>query len=65
MHKFSDFDYKNARNDWNPAEITFIPQISREILIFITVHEMPCIVIPRLLILLLLLLLLLLTDFCV
>src|SRR4029434_6421375 len=34
MRKFSDFDYKNARNDWNHAEITFIAQISREILIY-------------------------------
>ena len=29
MRKFSDFDYKNARNDWNHAEMTFIAQISR------------------------------------
>ena len=35
MRKFSDFDYKNARNDWNHAEITFIAQISIEISIFI------------------------------
>ena len=31
MRKFSDFDYKDPRNDWNHAEITFIAQISREI----------------------------------
>ena len=31
MRKFSDFDYKNAQNDWNHAEITPIPQIIREI----------------------------------
>ena len=38
MRKFSDFDYKDPRNDWNHAEITFIPQISREILIFIVLY---------------------------
>src|SRR4029434_3229924 len=37
--KFSDFDYKNARNDWNHAEITLIPQISREISIFILFYN--------------------------
>ena len=39
MRKFSDFDYKNARNDWNHAEITFIAQISKEILIFILFYN--------------------------
>src|SRR4029434_1405206 len=40
LRKFSDFAYKNARNYWNHAEITFIAQISREILIFIfTSHD--------------------------
>ena len=37
--EFSDFDYKNARNDCNHAEITPIPQISREISIFILFYN--------------------------
>src|SRR4029434_8997351 len=37
--EFSDFDYKNARNDWNHAENTPIPQISREISIFILFYN--------------------------
>ena len=34
MRKFNDLIVSNAQNDWNHADITFIAQISREILIY-------------------------------